>query len=533
MKKILSVLLSALVLLAAVPPAIPASAAQVYYPNIHLRGNGYDIIDEDGKVVYDFDVSADQIKDIAKRVLPLLMKGLITNDLDDYYEAAGKEMRQLYDHALLDKNGDPQYGTNIAASLLEDNQKAMQQNRKEADGHYGLHAYTFNYDWRLDPLETADGLNEYINGILAATGAEKVNINASCLGGSPLMAYLSKYGGEKLNAIGFMHSVCFGSELVDETFSGHMNIDANAVARFEEDYFVQNLLKDKLVLKTFLDETVTLLEASGGLERVTTAFMRGLYDRLYEGLTPAAARSSFATWPSYWSMVTAGKYEYARNFIFGEPGSDTYNEYAGLIEKLDRYDREVRQRIPEILKEIKNSSVKVAVIARYGMQMPPVVESADETGDVWLTVRYASIGATASKIGTTLSDDYLAARRDAGYGKYLSPDRQIDASTCLFPDYTWFIKGAIHNDEILDVGKIFENVFNSTDDVTVDTFAAYPQFMVYDRETTAISPMTEDNMNVETYPVDEAKPGLIDRLRTFFTHLGAWFNALFALLKTL
>ena len=382
-------------------------------------------------------------------------------------------------------------------------------------------------------METADGLNDYINAILATTGAQKVNINAVCLGGSPLLAYLSKYGGEKLNAVGFMHAVCFGSELVDETFSGNINVDAEAVARFEKDYFVQVNLKDKQILKTFLDETMTLLEASGSLECLTTAFMRGLYDRLYEGLTPAAARASFATWPSYWSMVTAEKYEYTRNFIFGEPGSDIYNEYAGLIEKLDRYDREVRQRIPDILKEIKNSGVKMAVVARYGLQMPPVLASVDETGDVWLTVRYASIGATASKIGTTLSEDYLAGRRDAGFGKYLSPDSQIDASTCLFPDNTWFIKGALHGEDIANLNDILENVFNSTDEVTVETFEEYPQFMVYDRETTIISPMTEDNMNVETYPVNEEKPGLIDRLRTFFTHLGKWFAALFALVKTL
>ena len=48
-----------------------------------------------------------------------------------------------------------------------------------------------------------------------------------------------------------------------------------------------------------------------------------------------------------------------------------------------------------------------------------------------------------------------------------------------------------------------------------------------------IVPMTEDNMNVESYPVDQAKPGLFDRLRTFFTHLGVWFKAMFSLIKAL
>ncbi|MCQ2463429.1 MAG: hypothetical protein MJ177_08525 [Clostridia bacterium] len=42
--------------------------------------------------------------------------------------------------------------------------------------------YWFRYDWRLNPLKTADLLDEYINGILAVTKKGKVCITSDCLG---------------------------------------------------------------------------------------------------------------------------------------------------------------------------------------------------------------------------------------------------------------------------------------------------------------------------------------------------------------
>ena len=532
MKRIGTLLLAILILLPAVSLfsfAAESDSANIYYPNIHLRGNGHDIVDEDGNVVYDFDVSGDQIKAIAKRVLPLLLK----NDLDAYYRAFGEEMEKLYDRALLDENGEPKYGTNIRQSLLEENRQKMKQDLADANGRYDLHAYTFHYDWRLDPLYTADNLEAYINGIMETTGADKVNINASCLGGAPLLAYLSKYGSAKLHAVSFLHNVSFGCELADETFSGKLNIDADAVARFEGDDFVARLLKENQVLKTFLDETVTLLQATGGLERISKLFTRGLYDKLYEGLAPELALSSFATWPSYWTMVTAQNYQYTKQFLFGDPGSERYTRYAGLIAKLDNYDAAVRQRIVPLLTDVKNSGTRLGIFAKYGLQMPPVLASADETGDVWVTVRYASLGATAAKVDGTLSDSYIAQRKSAGFGKYISPDHQIDASTCAFPDNTWFIKNAIHDDHIPNFNALYERFFVSAQDYDINTDPELPQFMVFDRDTTRVSPMTSENMHTESFPVNAEKPGFFARLSTFFTHLIPWFRALTALLKTL
>ena len=517
-------------LLSIVPFAAQARDGRFDLPTVYIRGNGQDIYDEDGTLVYDFDVSTDQIKDIAKAVLPLLLKGYITNDFTEYYVAFGSEMSKIYDRCQMDENGDPKYGTDISAQLKADNERLMHTDLADANGQYTEAGYNFNSDWRRDPMEVVDDLAVYIDTILETTGAQKVNLLCTCLGGDLVLAYLSKYGTEKLHGIGFQQTVAFGAELVDETFSGRIKLDPDAIERFAYDNFLRKTLNmSNETLYAFLQESIALARASDVLKGATDLFMKTLYNRLYEGLVPELALATYGTWPGYWTMVTAEHYASTREFIFGQPGSERYEKYAGLIEKLDRYDAAVRQQIPALLSAARDAGHPVALTVYYGDQMPPVLESADEQGDVWTTVRYASLGATVSKIGTTLSDDYIAQRTAAGYGAYISPDRQIDASTCMFPDTTWFIKGAIHNDLGTRNDVTYSRVFNAG--ATVATNPDRPQYLVFDPETHIVSPMTEENMNVETYPVSNEKPSFFDNVRAFFKHLGEWFRLLFALMK--
>lgn len=56
----------------------------------------------------------------------------------------------------------------------------------------------FGYDWRLDNRETAEELYDYIQRVLSATEASKVNIVAHSMGGLVTSAYLVSHGGEGL-----------------------------------------------------------------------------------------------------------------------------------------------------------------------------------------------------------------------------------------------------------------------------------------------------------------------------------------------
>ncbi len=527
MKKIISVLLVGIMVFSLFIPAfaVPLETSGSKYPMVYFRGNSEDIIDEDGNVVYDFDVKGEEIKEMAKKILPYFAKAYVTGDFDEYYKVFGEEMAKLYDRCLLDGNGDPKYGTGISEYQKQANITEMNTNYIRSNGKFNINSYDFANDWRLDPLATVDDVEAYIDGILKVTGKDKVTLICKCLGGDLILAYLAKYGTKKINAVCFGSTVAFGGDLVNDTFSGHMNIDSNGIDRFASDDFLAKLMKnsDKVVFD-FIKETVSLANVAGILGGASDVFMKQLYNKLYAGLVPALATSTYATWPGYWTMVTADRYEETKAFVFGDENSEKYKEYAGLIAKLDNYDKQVRQRIPEILKNAEADGVNICIVAKYGFQMPPVIESSDEQGDVWTTTRYASLGGTLSKIGTTLSDEYIESRKALGFEKYISPDKQVDASTCLFPEYTWFIKGAIHDDWTKEEDRIIMTVSNSDEKVTVNDIDDRPQFLVYDRSSDSVAPMTEDNCHTETYDVDN---------KTNDTKGGKLFNALLTLFKWL
>ncbi len=538
MKKLISLVL-VLLLLASVPVVSVQAAYElpVEYPVINICGNAQTIYDEDGVAVYDFDPDPEQIKECAKRVLPLLLKGFVTNNFDEYYRAFGEEMAKIYYHCQLDVNGDPQWGTGISAQEKENVRQRMQANHADENGDFSISGIAYPFDWRLDPLESAEGLNDFINAILEKSGKDKVNLSCNCLGGEMLLAYTAKYGTEKLNALQFTETVAFGSELVDDTFSGRINFDPDAIVRFFGDDFIKDEMRDKATLRTFLEESILLARETGVLKGATDLFMRTLYDRLYEGLTPELCLATFGTWPGYWTLVTKEHYAETREFIFGKPGSERYEKYSGLIKKLDNWDVNVRQRIPELLQGAIDCGTKLGISVRYGFQFPPVLQSNNVNGDVWVSAKYASLGATVADIGTTLPEEYIARRTKEGFGKFISPDKQIDASTCAFPEYTWFVKGAVHNQKGVVSEPFWRQFYNYDGVPTVDNMEGWPQFLVVEHPHmhgnggTAIVPMTEENMNTESFEVNAKEKTFFEKVKFFFEHVILWYQALFALLK--
>ncbi len=538
MKKIMTLFLTLLLLAAAA--ALPARATAYHYsvelPVVNIRGNAQPIVDEDGVQVYDFDPSADAIKDCAKRVLPLLLKDFVTDNFDEYYRAFGEEMKKIYYHCQLDNNGDPQWGTGISATKKAQNAADMATDTADENGRYSVDGTTYRFDWRLDPLQSADGLAEYIDAILMVSGQKKVNLYCNCLGGEMLLAYTAKYGTEKLNSLCFTETVAFGSELVDETFSGRISMDPDAIVRFMNDDFIADEMKENTALRTFLNESIILARETGVLEGVTSAFMRTIYVRLYKGLAPELCLATFGTWPGYWTLVTKEHYAETREFIFGKPGSERYEQYAGLIKKLDNWDVKVRQRIPELLQGAIDCGTKLGITARYGFQFPPLLQSNDVNGDVWVSAKRASLGATVSEIGTTLPEAYLVRRTKEGGGDYLSPDRQIDASTCAFPDRTWFVKDAVHNNHSVNSAPFWAAFMDYEGTPTVKNLKGYPQFLLADKEHTygygpELVPLTEENMNTESFEINPKEKTFFEKVKFFFEHVILWYQALFALLK--
>lgn len=528
MKKLIAVFLTAVMIIGCIPVySMAGYALDTKVPTIYLRGNGESIYDKDGNKIYDFDFDTSLLPDIAKTIAPSIIKGLATGDFSEYYSQFGQVMRDIYGDCILDENGDATNGSGLCDAQKRFLEERMHRNNKTNKGYY-YDYYQYVNDWRLDPLEAADGLANMIDTVLETTGEKKVNIIIKCLGGNIPLAYLAKYGSDKINAIGFGSTVAFGGTYADSIYSGEIKIDPDAVERFVGDKYLQKSLPSDLSIPfQLINETVKFLNVSGVLGFVSDEVIAKVYDIFKEGITPELILSTYGTWAGYWSMISADKYEDARNYVFGEEGSEYYEQYKGLIAKLDEYDRLVRQRIPEILLEAQANGTTIAIVSKYGLQMPPVMKENDETGDVWARSAYSSLGGTFSRLGKTLSPDYIAERTEQGYGKYIAPDRQLDASTCLFKDTTWFIKGAVHDNWLDDENQILVDVCNyEGDNPCHETISNYPQFLVLNEEGNGVLPMTEDNCHNETFEVDAPEKGRFDILLSFFRWLKQILNFL-------
>ena len=161
--------------------------------------------------------------------------------------------------------------------------------------------------------------------------------------------------------------------------------------------------------------------------------------------------------------------------------------------------------------------------------MVPLLKDGSIVGDQYVSANKSSFGATTSTVYNTLSDEYIAERTALGLGKYISPDKQVDASTCLFPDYTWFIKGCSHGFYSEDERNLILTVIDANSQLCIDDFY-WTQYIVFDHDTRTSQPMTEENCHNENWKADEKleKPQTkAERLIAFLRSLFSWFKTLF------
>lgn len=539
MKKFLSIFLAVIIIFTLTLPAfswVEINESRSQIPVIRISGDGEALYDQDGNKIFHYkDVAklvtgdgegendnSEMYKEMASTLLPALAKGLATDNWDDLYAALETEISKIFSNSLLDENGNVTNNSGLSEKRKQQMENKRNFDQKGSKGYYSWEDYWFHYDWRLDPMETADVFHSFVQDIKRTTGCEKVGISATCLGTNIVMAYVAKYGAKDIQGIGMDGSVVGGAEILSDVICAKFDVDPPALMRILRD--VEGL--GMFSIDDFITETLEMLVQTGMLESVISTTENIFYDKLVEGVTSALALSTFYTWPNYWACVTPEDYESAKYYVFGPEGSEKRVKYAGLIEKLDNYDREVRQRVPELLQQIKADGANLGVISKYGFQIIPICATSDQISDQFATVKRSSFGATTSSVYETLSEEYIDMRIAEGKGKYISPDKHIDASTCLYPDTTWFIKGSSHSDWTTYEMKILYDVASADRQLTVDDFP-YSQFMVYDTESEMLYPMTEENCNTEYWDADPDiyKPNsFFDKLIVAFKAFAEWFK---------
>ena len=550
MKKLLSIIfcLSLLFLVAAPASAAAFTPARVgsKIPIVFIAGDGEPIYDENDQQILKisengilgmFDKSKDENGDetadnnelymsVANVLMPFLVDGLLKDNWQPYFDHLEKEIGDLFAGSRLDNDGNAPAGTGISSARRATVAYDRAHNKMGSKGYYDMYDYQLWYDWRLDPMENARQLKAYVDDVKAATGADKVALASACLGGNVVMAYLKQFGTDDLAGVGMLAPLAKGSEFLSQMISGRFRVDMDGLNRILTD----TAAIDNFNMPAFASATIDLLAKSGLYERLSDSVKKTIYAKVIEGTTSALALSTIFTMPCYWSCVAEEDYDTAMQYVFGDAGSEKRTQYAGLIEKIETYHNEVALHADDLMQQVDDSAANLAILCKYGFQMVPLCEDSALVSDQYVSVKRASFGATTSTIFDTLPDDYVAAQTAAGLGKYISPDKQVDASTAPYRDYTWFTKNATHTLRTDAELRIMYTVITADHQLTVDDFDL-TQFMVYDHTNKTTAVMTEDNCHTEHWTEDEMKQPSTDKKAAIFTGLLSFFKWLVEMFK--
>ncbi len=468
--------------------ALTASAAgSTKVPTVYLGGYGGQILadrtDYQSEQLFPANIPEDFASTVVDRIKVPLLKGATLNQWDDFHREVIDLTVGIYGSFALDNNGEASDGSGHPAY---EHTYPLAENKADS---YDLYSYWFEYDWRLDPFENAKLLSEYIDAVCAATGHEKVNLIGRCLGVNVILAYVQTYGYDKVDQLVCSAAGFDGFESIGPLFSGDMDFDPDAIP----DY-LDNVGRMQLVgpdgNPTF-DLVITLLEvlnAAKTLNIVESVFDHYLLPEFKQYILPEVMRKSFATLPGFWSFIGEEHYEEAKKVIFG--GYE--DQYAGIIKKADRYHYNVMLKAKELILNGIEAGVETYIIAKYGSRMVPIIKEAETQSDSTVFTSNSSLGATTAPLYGAFSDEFVRGVMTANGGKYLSPDRQIDASTCLLPDHTWFIKNVYHQNTPSAIETMVAEILNYDGYTTVFDLEQYPQYLDYDRETGALSPLPQD-----------------------------------------
>ena len=540
-KRVISFVLVALMTASLCVPGFAASYESNGYPTIRIDGRSSVVYDENGKQIYtNPDPSFNEV-DYAKSLVPViakeLSKTLVTQDWEGYSRTICDKITPLFEMIQLDENANAKDGTNGGEPIVvNENGKSVLKERTYGDSTYralvpGKSEYHFIWDWRIDPLETAAVLAKYIKEVKRINNCEKVNIDSRCLGSVIVLAYfyLAESGecddadlNDVANTVLYVPTID-GSQTVGALFANRIYFDAKAIDDYVtyymngQDRFLNNTAYGdelEIFVSTFCSLMYQLEVLGFGTDVCTM-----VYEQLKDYMVPRLATHVFF-FPTYWAMIDDRYYETAKAQLFKENADGYYtvdkDEYAGYIEKIDNYHYNVQVRNKEILLAAKDSGINISVIAKYGSNLLPVEKDSKAQGDGRIETRSLSLGATCSDLTKTLSDDYIADHDSS----YISKDKKIDASTCLFPDNTWFIRDSNHASFPNGIEQFKSYLIHSKNPLNVEDMKqyGYSQFMTYSDKTDSLAEVTDG--------------GKFDKLFTtdFFVVIFRFLTALFKLL---
>ena len=413
---------------------------------------------------------------VENAALPLISK-LFTQGLDGAMDAVADAVNELFDGLACKDNGD-----------LPDNQGINWSYPLVGSPH--SNQYSFYYDWRQDPLVSAEQLADYVKYIKRETGHDKISLIGFSMGGIVLNAYLHSLKGDYsgLQSVIMEVSAANGASIASESFSGNVMVDSTGLVRLLDDQ-----LRLKTDIKNMLGVALRALDKAG-LFSIPFSLANKLIDKYSDKIYDQVLASTFGTMPGVWGAVSDDYYEEAKDKLLTDK-----EKYGDLINRIDDYHYNVHLKSKELAQALyADPNVNFAVICKYNRRVVPLIYGMNASSDGTVDAIKASYGARFADLDKILGKGYEQAKVLDGRN-YLSADNLVDASTGAFPQATWFIRDLEHSTFCPYRNDLVDYILNSTTQVSVFDKPEYPQFTFYDAELGDAFPITAES---EKYPFE-------------------------------
>ena len=439
------------------------------YPSIIIHGIGQAktyMLDENGSHAYDDEgdeFTGWPIHIVVKPIvitllLPLLLSLGFQRDLG-LMEASYKAVYDAMNHLAYNDDGTPKnkfevesYGGRSIAECTQEEKDTIYDNVPLTDyasraGEENL--YYFAYDSFGDIYSIVDDLEALIEKVKKDTGKDKVNLVPISLGGAIAVGYIGEHPqGEDIHKLVFIVPAADGSEIVGKLMLGEVDLSDSGLYR---DMFTKLVGTDDY-MGWLINVAVRLLPKS-------------MLKDFFKTVVKAFTDSALSRIPTMWGLVP--------NSMFDALAQIYLQEDTVLNAKIRKF-HDAQTAFLDNLKTCSQNGVKIYDINGYGLELYSLVDS-DCNSDKIIHSSSTSLGATFSKVNETLGDDY----KQQKYTEYdlISPDRQVDASTCAFPFTTWFFANQDHeklsyNDVVI---RLATEILMAKD-MNIYTTPDYPQF---------------------------------------------------------
>lgn len=527
MKKIISVLLAALMIFSCASVSFAANETSTKTPVIIVSGMGAfpTVNNETGENV--FPPSAETIIKTVLGAAPSLAASAVFNKWDLLGKYGAKPIHDLFEGMKCDENGNPVYNTSAktfpgsAAQYDElEGGESLEVSvlRACADEIGWENTYYFYYDWRMSALDIADDLEKTIDRAMSETKSKKVSLFAMSFGGTITSAYLYKYGSDKLKNVVYASSAIYGTDLVGELFSGNMEIKLDAIINYLEEFLIGSDFAYEAVGLT----RDVLAKYGKGAKKAVDAYFLSMLEALREPIYAKVFMDTFVRFPGVWGLMNSKCYEKAKKEM-----APYGNLSESFLKKTDEYMYNVQDKTDELIKAAEKNGTNVYIIGSYNYAGIPLTEGSrnhsDCLIDTYLMTGYSTV-ADYGKTLTTAADDSKKVCTDKTHS-HLSTDGVIDASTGILPERTWFIKNMRHVEYGYNqqASKLAAWIATSETAVDVRTDSRFPQFVDMSRKTGAFTSLTE---NIEI-PQDASQVQ-----KNFLSKLDEWLSKIVEFIRT-